>query len=421
MARTAAAAEVAATPFVAPIVTISRNANRCGRAYEVALVADDVNLGVESMEIMSEMDLLPSVESVVNKAKMTLSVQGILTSTIPAGTTPSSDYAPDFLLRSHPCVFPHGKGQRPAGMSNDTYFRTLFQRYPTEQFSGNRGFLVDVYDTSQRHNVNCQANLVLHSHPHLAAKLVGIKDADIIGALSCVGLSGEALHNKTSGLSKQSKGLMDAMKIVGARVPGSPQSKLSARSKAMALTAIFGSSTIMLNLCVTESSAVWTFEMEGLSYTFDAWGLPEGRLSPEEARRYIATHPFACATFFHCYLRAFCEVYLGWCLYAAEQTNPNCLFGVITSRSLSIEESGRGGQHCHGTLTQPLMQVRTLVKLMEQGPDMQNRLLEFAERFSAAYLPSSEPFRCVRACECACSTRWRRGHLIANSYIAPHT
>jgi hypothetical protein len=390
-----AAAEVSAPPFVAPMVTIARNGNRCGRSCATAPVSDALDVGVESMEIMSDVDLLPTVDSVVQKAKITLSAQGILTSTIPAGSTPSSDYAPDFLLRSHPCVFPNGKGQRPVGMSTDVYYRTLFQRYPTEQFSGNRGFLVDIYNTWQRHSVNCQANLVLHSHPHLAAKLAGVKDTDIMGALSCVGLSGEALYGKMSGLSSQSRGLLDAMKIVGARVQGSPQSKLSARSKAMSLTTLFGSSTIMLNLCVTESSAVWTFEMENLSYTFDALGLPEGRLSPEEARRYIATHPFACATFFHCYLRAFCEVYLGWGLYAAEQTNPNCLFGVITSRSLSIEESGRGGQHCHGTLTQPLMQVRTLVKLMEQGPDMQNRLLEFAERFSAAYLPTYEPFRWV--------------------------
>jgi hypothetical protein len=358
-----------------------------------------VDDGIDSMEIQHESVLLPNIDTVVHNTQVRLMQSGILASLLTSGAKPACDYDADYFVRTHPCVFPHGKGSRPDGMASDFYLRTLMQRYPESQYAGNRPFLVNVYDTIQRHQVNTHAGVVLHTHPHVAAQLDNITEAEIAEALNTMGLSGQALFHAMNNLTPKSKNLLCALKLVGARVMGSPQSKLAARAQTMAGTTVFGTSTMMMNLCASELSAQCTFDMGGRSYEFDVAGVPQGRMPVQQARQYVATHPFACATFFDIYFRAVNAVIIGWPLGAPQQENPNCLCGIVHYVTASIEESGRGGQHAHLTVVQPQLQVRALeVMLRDNNQDVQNRLLRFGESLACAFWPAvTRPLRCAAA------------------------
>jgi hypothetical protein len=123
-----------------------------------------VDDGIDSMEIQHEAVMQPSISTVVSNTQVRLTQSGILASILTAGAAPASDYASDYFVHTHPCVFPNGTGCRPDGMPPDVYLRTLMQRYPEAQYAGNRPFLVNVYDSMQRHQVNTHAGVVLHTH-----------------------------------------------------------------------------------------------------------------------------------------------------------------------------------------------------------------------------------------------------------------
>jgi hypothetical protein len=383
-------------PTTPSVPRFTRGSQR--RAAEAA-AAEPLYDGIDSMEIQHESDMQPAINTAVTNTKVHLTQSGILASLLTAGSAPVPDYMPDYFVKTHPCVFPNGTGGRPPGTTPQVYLRTLMQRYPETQYAGNRSFLVNVYDSMQRHEVNTHAALVLHAQPSIARDLDDITEVDIVEALNTVGLSGEALFLSMGKLSPKSKRLLLALKLVGARVMGSPQSKLATRSKTIAGTTVFGTSTVMVNLCSSELSAQCTFEMGGRSYGFDVVGKPQGRLSVQQARQYIATHPFACATFFDIYFRAVNEVLIGWKLGDHEQTNPDCLCGIVHCVTASIEESGRGGQHAHMTLVQPQLQVRALeVMLRDNNQEVQHRLLAFGESLACAFWPSvPRPLRCAAA------------------------
>jgi hypothetical protein len=389
--------EATPPPTCAPLTPrYTRGSQR--RAALLASAAQPPHDGIDSMEIQHEAVLLPSISTAAGNTMVHLTQTGIIASLLPGGATPAPDYDPAYFMQTHPCVFPHGAGARPTGMDQKVYIRTLLQRYPEAQFAGNRSFLVNAFDSMQRHKVSKEAGYLLYTNPDMARGLDGITEQEVAAALNTVGLSGQALYSNMDALTPKSRRLLLALKLVGARVMGSPQSKMAARSKTMAGTTVFGTSTVMVNLCTSELSAQCTFEMGGRGYKFDLSGMAVGRMPVHEARQYVATHPFACATFFDIYYRAVNEVIIGWKLGEPEQTNPDCLCGIVHYVTASIEESGRGGQHAHMTLVQPQLQARTLeIMLRDNNEDVRRRLLLFGERLACACWPTvPSSVRCER-------------------------
>jgi len=149
----------------------------------------------------------------------------------------------------------------------------------------------------------------------------------------------------------------------------------------------------MINLGPAELAAWWVFEMgepRTSRYTFASGdGAVQGRPERDQARQFVAKNFWACAEFFHTYLRAFNAILLGWSLEDHKQTNPGCLFGIVLARMWCPEESSRGGAHAHGLVTLPLLQARNLKRLSQgpQGRVMQQRILEFSEALACAMMP----------------------------------
>jgi len=100
-----------------------------------------------------------------------LNGRNVIAVTSPAGQQPLSDYEEDFLLKLHPSAFPHGKGKRPAGMSEIFFFRLILERVPLAQFGQNPGLTCDMWNIWQRHTVHAQSRHRVHTCPDVAEKI----------------------------------------------------------------------------------------------------------------------------------------------------------------------------------------------------------------------------------------------------------
>ncbi len=323
--------------------------------------------------------------------------ENVIASVLPLSSKPISSYDNDYLLKLHPGSFPWGKGARPSeGMSLIQYFRLILRRVPLSQFGQNVGLLFTMWDVWQRHEVNRHASIIIQQDASIVGKLNNLTDEEFSEALSVVGKSGSHLIKAMSKLSFKAKEFLSFLKKLGSRILGSPQSKLSLRSKAFAAPIVYGSSTIMMNLSAAEIAAKWVFEMgePRTPYAFDLYtGEPisQGdscRPPRMEALRFIAKNFLACQHFFKMYFHAFNDIFLGWPFGAKKQVNPNCIFGVILTILWSYEESGRGGLHGHGPLTVPMFQYKNLQELFKSGR-MGRLLLLFAENLASTFMPSA--------------------------------
>jgi hypothetical protein len=216
--------------------------------------------------------------------------QNVIASILPLGSKPLDSYANDYLLKLHPSVFPNGKGARPEKMSPQQYYRILLERTPMSQFGQNVGLLFDMFDQWQRHEVNTQAGVLIKGSPHVINQLNNLSQEDVTKALEVVGKSGSSLERAKKELTSNAKVLLGLLRRLGSRIPGSPQAKLALRSKAMAAPIIFGSATVMANLCASEVAARWVFQMGSpeAEYSFNIFtGEPDDKRLPKtEALRW---------------------------------------------------------------------------------------------------------------------------------------
>lgn len=349
-------------------------------------IADD---GIDDVE----MQVVPPVADTkvaAHNSKDKFFPGAVLATGIPR-TSPCNDYDPMWIVYAHPSVFPHGRGQCPAGMSLRHYFKCILQRYPAKQFARNHGFIVDSFNILQRHEVNLHSWLQLRICPSLVSAVKNLTPDDMQKVFNILSKKHTALvaAREMSSLSPAAKAVMSGMQRTGGRVEGSPQSFLSLRSRVMAVTTVFGPFTCMINLNPSESSLCWTFTMIGQPpWVYDAFGKPQGRPNHLDALRAVAANPVACAKVIHACLALFNEVFLGWPLGADRQANPNCLFGPIVALYMKYESSGRGGKHAHGQILQPPLQAANLKKLLDDSEDMQQTLFKFMESIACSYLPA---------------------------------
>lgn len=208
----------------------------------------------------------------------------IIAAVLPKSAAPLDSYAPDFLLKIHPSVFPWGKGQKPKNMSSIEYYRILLERVPLNQYGQNVALLFDMFDQWQRHEVNLQANIMIKGSPHIVNQINNLTQHDVKCALDVVGKSGSTLNKARSALTRNAKTFLGLLRRVGARIPGSPQAKLALRSKAIAAPIVFGSATVMANLCPAEIACKWVFEMgePRIKYEFNTMtGEPDSTRPPK--------------------------------------------------------------------------------------------------------------------------------------------
>jgi len=346
---------------------------------------DDVELQLDPASLMPNADVATKLAE--NLTSSGVLSQQKLVSAIPAGSQPQNDYDPDWLVKAHPSCFPWGTGACPEGLSLIKWIQGTLKRYPREQFAQNAGFITDAFNIWQRHESYTQASVQFKISPFMADKMDGITESDIIAVLKLLTSGRNQNYSASfSALSPAAKTLLECMKRTGAHVIGSPQSFLSLRSKVIAGNVVFGSYTTMMNLCPSEGSSEWTFRMAGKEFKFDMFGNPDQPPSVVAKLKIIAANPKACAHYAHAYMQSFTKVLMGWPKGSHVQLNPDCLFGKINMCYLKYEVSGRLAIHAHGQMTQPILQAKHLLSMLEDG-SFQKHLFRFMESFNMQYVP----------------------------------
>lgn len=312
----------------------------------------------------------------------------VLTSVLSKGSVPISDYKPEWPLRAHPSTFPNGVGGKPDDMSFIDWARLMLSRYPLSQYANNAGFVADIFNIWQRHEINTHAGVVLKTQPYMLPHLENLTTGDIKGVLTAIGKVGQAQAAARGELSASGATLMRALKHLGSHIIGSPQAFLSLRSKALSAWHVFGEYTIMMNLCPFEIASKWVFQLAGVEYELDAFGVPTDACPTKaERKRIVAANFFSCAHFLRIYMRAFDSVMLGLD-EKGKQVNPDCIIGTLWAWLWKYEESFRGGLHSHGLGMQPFMAVQRLQALLKEGSAVQDYFFKFANSIMCAYNPS---------------------------------
>ena len=327
-------------------------------------------------------------DTTVQRAKVMLQRQGLLVSAVPKSDKLADDYSPQWFLDAHPSTFPWNAGGWPKGMSQDRWGQCILHRYPPSQFAQNLGLVTDMFNINQRHSVSKSAWIQFRFRQDQCADINALSESDVQSVLEAISKQefGPNFKDRMDRLPPGAWALYNGVKAVGGRVLGTPQSYGSLRSKVIAVANFFGSYTCQLNLSPAEIGSEWTFILAGEEYKLGLDGRPTNRPDTLQCKRIIAANPVACADFLMSYLRAFCEIFLGWPMDSDCQTNPNCLFGPLYAAYLKYESSARGGLHAHGQCIKRILQTRNLQKLIEAGI-FQNELCGFFEGLMCAYFP----------------------------------
>jgi hypothetical protein len=283
-----------------------------------------------------------------------------------AGSVPGllSDYDGMWLPMTHPWLFPYAKGGRPVGMSMVRYIGLLLRRWP-RQMSEDPTLALDANDLVQRHSVHLHASLQTRSHSAQAQSIAAMAPGEVQSALEHIvkGSSGPGASERWKELSPAARNLCKAYKCAGSTIRGSDPSFAKLRSAGIGIWHGLGEYTISINLNPSATHASLALELAGHKYTFDEQGYPEGRPATFAAMQILAQNPVACAKFFHAFLCAFCEVFLGWPPGAAQQENPDCLFGVVYAYIFKHETTGRASNlHSHCAAILPMHQHAQLLR-----------------------------------------------------------
>lgn len=306
-------------------------------------------------------------EVLANAAWRTLHSGGVLASVPEQGAPLATDYDRGWwFLRCFPGCFPHGTGGRPEGMSEQVWMQLLMHRWPPDQFAGNPYFVQYCYNILQRHMVNTNAYVQLLVHRSDMERIADITldQLNDVVKLTMGLLRGTPATATQKHLHAAGQALLRAMRCAGLHLPGSPASFRQLLSTSNAMWAMFGAWTMMLNLNPSEFDAQLTFQMAGHAYGFATDGTPDQhRPDAMECWRIIAANPVAVADFFRAFLRAFCDVFLGWPPGAEQQQTADCAFGTVTAYIFKHETSSRGALHSHSIIVQPFLQPDQLETL----------------------------------------------------------
>lgn len=138
---------------------------------------------------------------------------------------------------THPSAFPYGVGTPPPGMSYDAWLPVILQRAPRQQFAEQPMLVLDMFNITQRHEVNRAAKQVLYTNDRALEEFACLTVDELVLVVELF----EKKHRgkdyttalATAPLPVQK--FLRALRQISNKVRGSPGYYSSARSQAFAL------------------------------------------------------------------------------------------------------------------------------------------------------------------------------------------
>jgi hypothetical protein len=319
-------------------------------------------------------------------------------STCGPGVQPFSDYDPKWMMYVHFWLFPYGVGSWRYGddkgeerLSMEEWMYILLRRPKEDKFCQASLFIMDGFNIIQRHKVNSETKFHLRFNKSSLSEIGGLREEDMELVIDILqkGLYAGGLKQRLKSAKPGVKALLKCIRQTSAKVPGSPQSFLSLRSRVAGSWAVYGPWTVFITINPGEGTGKLVFEAGGYKFLHDDMGFVTNLPNYTDRMRMVVKNPVACALFFQAVVDAFDDVLLGWPKGAHEQTNPGCLFGPIACKYWKQETSGRGGLHMHGQAVQLDMRPEKMKGYM--SGEWREKFIEYMESVMCQVIPPLDP------------------------------
>jgi hypothetical protein len=313
---------------------------------------------------------------------------------VAADSKPFSEYDKRWPALAHPPMYPYGSGMPPAGMSYDAWLPVILQRAPREQYAQQPMFVLDMFNVTQRQQVNMAARHVLQANAALFEDFSRMTQEDLV-------LATTLFLNKQRGKSYSEafvqapmvvQKFVSTLRQVGGKVRGTPAWYSSIRSQSFASWHATGPFTCFPTYNPSELHNASALQLMGfdIAYNMTAAGMGEPTNMPTMVDRWraVAANPVACAQHFNVYRNAVWNVLYGWPRgqTGQQQARVDCRFGRIRAIVDRAEHSSRGGLHPHMLVAQADMQPARL-RLLQGHADGLKQLQLFCEQLSCKHMP----------------------------------
>ena len=186
------------------------------------------------------------------------------------------DYVPEWLPRTHPSTFPMNSGARPVNMPERVHGLLLLNRFPRSQGQENVHLVMDLFDMLNRHEVNRQTFISLHTKPQLLHIINSIPPPEYEGLLKfikrpCVG---KQHVEGLSTFSSAARTLYHSFKASTRFVIGTSARMSSLRSRNDSCVVMFNHTTIFLTISPYDLTFQLSFELIGHPFDYNDDGSP---------------------------------------------------------------------------------------------------------------------------------------------------
>jgi hypothetical protein len=306
-----------------------------------------------------------------------------------------SEYDKRWPALTHCGMFPYGPGTPPDGMSYDAWMPIILQRAPRQQFAQQPMFVLDMFNVTQRQQVNRAARSVFQANAALLEEFSRMThDQLVLAALLFLNKQrGKAYSDTYVQAPMVVQRFVGTMRQIGGKVRGTPAWYSSLRSQAFAAWHAVGPYTCFPTYNPSELHNASAMQLLGFDVAYDmtsaAMGEPTDMPNMMDRWRAVAANPVACAQHFNVYRNAVWDVFYGWPRgdTGGHHAQGDCRFGRIRAIVDRAEHSSRGGLHPHMLVAQTDMQPARLRQL--QGhPDGLKQLQLFCEQLSCKHMPT---------------------------------
>ncbi len=290
---------------------------------------------------------------------------------------------------THPSVFPYCEGTPPDNMSYDAWLRVILQRAPREQFAEQPTLVLDMFNVTQRHEVNIATKRVLLSNETQFREFADMSSEQVVMAVELFQSKskGKAYADALAQAPAVVQKFLRAMRQISAKVRATPAYYASLRSQAFALWHAVGPFTAFPTYNPSELHSPSALKVLGFEVHYAGdFGAPTDLPLMVQRWRAVAANPVACAQFFNTYRGAVWSVLYGWPRdrTGQQQLDPQCPFGRIRAAVDRAENSGRGALHPHMLVAQADLQPSNLRRLQRHRFD---EVIKFARQISCKELP----------------------------------
>lgn len=251
----------------------------------------------------------------------------------------------DTLTKSHPCLFPYGRGgfleEGEGAMTFERRAKFLME-YDDGRFRCHRSFMFEIFSVMQKYQIwrGASARMKASDFAHLAPSLLGITLEDMKKAAK---EEEERLPISDERIRK----LKASVKSSSVAVMGSAQSRTNLRGEIWATVVDKGPPFIWATVNPNDIHNPIMHFMAGEDIDLDQFQPTASNDNPFARMRTVANDPYAAAKFFRTVIDSILVNLIGVTVVRKQVKSVKGIFGLVEAYFGVVEAQGRGTLHVH--------------------------------------------------------------------------